>query len=148
MTQDPKAAEAANKALVQAAFDRWTQGVGSPFELLADDAPWTIVGNATVSRTYGSRQEFIDEVIDPFNARMSSRLIPAMRALYADGDMVIAFFDAAGVARDGQPYKNTYTWYMRMAGGRIVEATAFFDTVEFNDFWARVSPAPKNEPVG
>jgi hypothetical protein len=25
--------------------------------------------------------------------------------------------------------------------GAIVEAVAFFDTVEFNDFWARVKPA-------
>jgi uncharacterized protein len=148
MTQDSRATETANKALIQAAFDRWSEGTGSPFELLADDAPWTIVGNSPISRTYASRQEFLDEVIEPFNERLSVRLVPTLRGLYADGDMVIALFDAAGVARDDQPYQNTYTWYMRVADGRIVEAIAFFDTIEFTDFWARVAPAPRNQLAG
>jgi uncharacterized protein len=135
------AAEQANKDRIQAAFDEWAAGTGGPFALLADDATWTIVGNSPVSRTYGSRQEFLDVVIDPFNARMEVPLRPAVRALYADGDWVIALFDASATARDGKPYENTYTWYMRMAGGTIVEVIAFFDTVEFTDFWTRVSPA-------
>jgi ketosteroid isomerase-like protein len=28
-----------------------------------------------------------------------------------------------------------------MRDGQIVEATAFFDSVEFNDFWTRIAPA-------
>jgi uncharacterized protein len=135
------AAEQANKDRIRTAFDEWAAGTGGPFALLADDATWTIVGNSPVSRTYGSRQEFLDVVIDPFNARMEVPLRPAVRALYADGDWVIALFDASATARDGKPYENTYTWYMRMAGDAIVEVIAFFDTVEFTDFWTRVSPA-------
>ncbi|GAA5131329.1 nuclear transport factor 2 family protein [Pseudonocardia adelaidensis] len=135
------AAEQANKDRVRAAFDEWAAGTGGPFALLADDATWTIVGNSPVSRTYGSRQEFLDVVIDPFNARLQVPLRPAVRSLYADGDWVIALFDASATARDGEPYENTYTWYMRMAGAEIVEVIAFFDTVEFSDFWTRVSPA-------
>lgn len=135
------AAEQANKDRIRRAFDEWAAGTGGPFALLADDATWTIVGNSPVSRTYGSRQEFLDVVIDPFNARMEVPLRPAVRALYADGDWVIALFDASATARDGKPYENTYTWYMRMAGDAIVEVIAFFDTVEFTDFWTRVSPA-------
>jgi uncharacterized protein len=83
---------------------------------------------------------FIDVVIEPFNARLESPLVPTVRALYTDRDMVIAFFDAAGVAKDGKPYNNTYTWYLRMRDGAIVEVVAFFDTIEFTDFWTRVSP--------
>lgn len=132
--------EARNKKVIQAGFDAWKDGTGSPFDLLAPDAKWTIVGNATVSRTYTSRQEFIDLVITPFNARLSRRLVPSVRGLYTDGDMVIALFDAEATARDGKPYKNTYTWYMRMRDGRIVEVIAFFDTIEFNDLWTRVKP--------
>ena len=135
------AAEQANKDRIRRAFDEWAAGTGGPFALLADDATWTIVGNSPVSRTYRSRQEFLDVVIDPFNARMEVPLRPAVRALYADGDWVIALFDASATARDGKPYENTYTWYMRMAGDAIVEVIAFFDTVEFTDFWTRVSPA-------
>ena len=51
------------------------------------------------------------------------------------------FFDAAGTARDGKPYANTYAWFLEMRAGKIVNAFAFFDAVEFNDLWKRVSPA-------
>jgi ketosteroid isomerase-like protein len=134
----------ANKERIRTAFDQWAAGTGGPFSLLAEDATWTIVGNSPVSRTYHSRQEFLDVVIDPFNARMSERLVPSVRHVFADGDWVIALFDAHATARDGKPYDNTYTWHMRLDGNgddtRIVEVVAFFDTIEFTDFWNRVSP--------
>jgi ketosteroid isomerase-like protein len=132
--------EKRNKQLIQAGFDAWRNGTGGVFDLLAADAKWTIAGNCPVSRTFTSRQEFMDVVINPFNARLSSRLIPTMRGLYADGDTVIALFDAHGTARDGKPYRNTYSWYMQMREGKIVNATAFFDTIEFTDFWNRIKP--------
>jgi len=132
--------ESHNRQLVQAGFEAWRNGTGGVFDLLAADAKWTIVGNCPVSRTYTSRQEFLDVVITPFNARLSARLIPAVQGIYADGDMVIALFDAEGTARDGKPYRNTYSWYMQMRNGKIVNATAFFDTIEFTDFWTRIKP--------
>ena len=129
-----------NKAIIQGAFDAWAAGTGGVFDLLADDATWTIVGTTPVSRTYTSRQEFLDQVITPFGARMAKPLVPTVRALYADADTVIAYFEGAGTAKDGRPYFNVYTWYLTLAGGKIVTAVAFFDTVEFNDFWNRLSP--------
>jgi uncharacterized protein len=138
--QGRKSVEAQNKELVQAGFDKWRDGTGSVFEFLAPDAKWTIVGNCPVSRTYQNRQEFLDQVITPFNARLSSRLVPAVRGIYADGDMVVVFFDGKGTARDGKPYENTYSWYLQMTNGQIVNVVAFFDTIEFTDFWTRVSP--------
>jgi ketosteroid isomerase-like protein len=137
---DSATVQATNKALVRAGFDRWANGSGSPFELLAPDAEWTIVGTSPLSKTY-SRQQFLDEVIGPFNARMAKPLVPTVRGIYADDDMVIIFFDGEGVARDGQPYRNTYTWYFQMRDGVVVKAVAFFDVREFDDFWNRVSPA-------
>ena len=98
-------------------------------------------GNSPVSKIYASRQEFLETVINPFNARLSSRLIPTVRGIYADGDMVIALFDGEGTARDGKPYRNTYSWYMRMRDGQIQEVIGSFDTVEYTDFWTRVAPA-------
>jgi ketosteroid isomerase-like protein len=132
--------EARNKEAIQVAFDAWRDGTGNIFDLLTPDARWTIVGNASVSRTYTSRQEFLDVVIQPFNARLSRRLVPAVRGIYADGDMVIALFDAEAIARDGKPYRNTYTWYMRVSDGKVVEVIAFFDTIEFTDLWTRIKP--------
>lgn len=37
---------AQNKAAVEAKFDAWKAGAGNPFELLADEASWTIEGNS------------------------------------------------------------------------------------------------------
>jgi ketosteroid isomerase-like protein len=90
-----------NKALVQASFDRWRAGTGSPFELLLAEADWTIVGSSPLSKTYASRQAFLEEVIEPFNARMKTPLVPTVRGIYADGDTVVAFFDASATTRDG-----------------------------------------------
>lgn len=135
-----------NKETVGRAFEAWRSGTGSVFDLLEPDAKWTIVGNAPVSRTYASRQEFLDVVIAPFNARLSQRLVPQVRDLFADGDTVIALFDAAATARDGKPYRNTYTWYMKLRDGRIVDVIAFFDTIEFTDLWTRIRPEERAAP--
>jgi ketosteroid isomerase-like protein len=115
MNKEHSETETHNLELVQVGFERWREGTGSVYDLLAPTAQWTIVGNSVMSKVYRSKQEFMDEVIRPFNA--------------------------TGTARDGKHYTNTYSWYMRMRDGQIVEATAFFDSVEFNDFWTRIAPA-------
>ncbi|MGB9070186.1 MAG: nuclear transport factor 2 family protein [Candidatus Acidiferrales bacterium] len=141
MTDDGHSAESRNKQIIQSGFDKSVAGTGGIFDLLTDDATWTIVGNSPMSRTYNSKKELIDEVIAPFGARMSKRFVPTVRGLYADGDMVIAFFDGRGTALDGKSYENTYTWYMRMKDEKIVDVVAFFDIIEFTDLWTRVAPA-------
>ena len=40
----------------------------------------------------------------------------------------------------GLPYRNTYTWYFTMKDRQVVNAIAFFDTREFDEFWHRVEP--------
>ena len=61
-----------NRTLVRASFERWQAGTGSPFELLADDADWTIVGLSPLPKTYPGKQAFLTEVIQAFNARVSA----------------------------------------------------------------------------
>jgi hypothetical protein len=65
-----------NVALVRAAFEAWTAGTGSPFELLAENVSWRIIGGTAVSKTYATRDAFNREVTQPFNSRMSSPLLP------------------------------------------------------------------------
>jgi ketosteroid isomerase-like protein len=134
--------EQRNKAIVRAAFDAWRAGTGGPFDLLAEDATWTIVGHSVASKSYHGREAFMREVIRPFNARMAVGLQPTIRGLYADGDSVIIFFDASATARDGQPYTNTYAWFFHMRDGKVTEAYAFFDAISFDDLWRRVTPDP------
>lgn len=142
MTRSLTATEARNKTLVETCFAAWRAGTGSPFDLLADDATWTIVGRSDASKAYPSKAAFMNEVIHPFNARMSQGLKPTIRSLNVDGDSVIIFFDASGVARDGKPYVNTYAWFLELRDGKILKAHAFYDSIAFNDLWRRVTPTP------
>ena len=132
--------EEKNRQAVKVGFENWRRGIGSVFDLLASDAKWTITGLSTVSGTYQSRRDFMDQVIIPFNARLTTKLVPTVRAIYADGDMVIVLWDGAAIALDGKPYENTNSWYLKMRDGKIVSATAFFDSIAFNDLWKRVRP--------
>jgi ketosteroid isomerase-like protein len=127
-----------NRSLVEASFAAWQAGTGSPYDLLAEDVSWTIVGKSDASRTYDSRESFMREVIRPFNARMRQGLRPTIRNLYVDADTVIIFFDASGIAKDGETYENTYAWFWEMRDGRVVRAHAFFDSIAFNALWRRV----------
>lgn len=129
-----------NRQTIKVNFENWRRGNGSVYDLLASDAKWTIVGLSTVSGTYHSRRDFLDRVIIPFNARLSTPLVPTVRGIYADGDMVIVMWDGVAIARDGKSYENTYSLYLKMRDGKIVEATAFFDSIAFDDLWKRVRP--------
>ncbi|MBD0255885.1 MAG: nuclear transport factor 2 family protein [Cytophagales bacterium] len=85
----------------------------------------------------------MDEVITPLNVRLSKKIVPTVRRLYADGDWVVALWEGKATARDGKPYSVTYSWHMRLAQGRIVEVIAFLDTLEFADIMSRVPAKDK-----
>lgn len=134
-------AEARNAMLVREAFAAWHAGTGSPFDLLASAATWTITGRSMVAGTYPSRESFLRDVILPFNARMREALKPEVREIIAQGDRVVVLFDARGIARDGQSYTNSYAWFLTLSGQKVVDATAFFDSIAFDALWQRVRPA-------
>ncbi len=138
MAQPHDRTEAHNLATVRAGFEAWAAGTGSPYDMLAENATWEIVGNSAASRVYHGREDFLANVIRPFNVRMAQPLIPDVRDIYADGGTVIVFFDAEGTARDGVPYRNTYAWILTLTDGEIEKGTAFFDAIAFDDLWRRV----------
>ena len=43
------------------------------------------------------------------------------------------------MANDGQPYENSYVWIVRLRDGEVVDGTAFYDSISFNDLWGRVN---------
>lgn len=131
--------EQRNKEIVQQYFDDWRNGTGNFFDLLAPEATWTITGTGATVGTY-RKQAFLDQVVNPTSARLSTSIVPTVRGIWADGDMVIALWDGEATAKDGKPYRNTYTWYFRMQDGKAIEAIAFLDMREFTDLWTRVSP--------
>jgi uncharacterized protein len=130
--QETQAIEQRNKEIVQQYFDGWRNGTGNFFDLLAPDATWTIMGTGATAGTY-RKQALLDRVINPTSARLSTPIVPTVRGIWVDGDMVIALWDGEAIAGDGRPYRNTYTWYFRMQDGKAIEAIAFLDMQEFND---------------
>jgi uncharacterized protein len=133
----------ANRKAVQAAFHAWQAGTGAITEVFADDMVWRIEGHSLASREYAGKQEFIDEVLAPFGARFAegAAFRPVnIRCVVADGDTVVVVWDGRGVANDGKTYENSYAWIMRMRDGEVVDGTAFYDSLSFNDLWTRVMP--------
>jgi len=127
-----------NKKIIRAGFERWAKGEGSFFDLLTDDIHWTINGSAPLSKTYSSKKQFLDEVINPLNERLSQKIVPSVRNLYAEGDMVIAFIDGKATAKDGRPYNMSYAWFMQMKDGKIIRVEAFLDAIQFADIFNRL----------
>ena len=120
------------------------QGTGAVTSVFAPGMIWRIEGHSAASQEYGSRQQFIDEVLTPFGARFttSEPFRPVtIRSVFADGNTVIVVWDGRGIATDGQPYENSYVWIMKLNDGQVIDGTAFYDSISFNDLWARVKPA-------
>ena len=82
-------------------------------------------------------------MLAPFGARFAGgepfRPV-TVRSITADGDTVVVVWDGRGVANDGRPYENSYAWIMRLVDGKVVDGTAFYDSISFNDLWERVRP--------
>lgn len=140
-----QAMTASNKAAVEKTLDAWMSGDGSALAtLLSDDIEWTIAGNSLAAGTTRGRAELTTKILNPFGARFShstDRFRPrSINGVYADGDTVVAWFDGAGTANDGKPYVNSYVWLLSMQHGKVVRATAFFDSLAFDDLWRRVQP--------
>ena len=133
----------ANRQTIQRVFDAWRDGTGGITDVFAPEMVWRIEGHSLASKEYESKQQFIDEVLTPFGARFSTSepfRPTTVRSVYADGDSVIVLWDGRGVANDGQPYENSYVWVMKMHAGSVIDGTAFYDSISFNDLWTRVQP--------
>jgi ketosteroid isomerase-like protein len=117
-----------NAELVRQAFEDWKAGRGSVFDLLSDDAEWTVAGNSPVSDVYRGRQDLVERAVKPIAAHLSTPITPRVRQIVAEGDTVAVFWDGRAKAKDGRRYENSYAWLFTMGEGRIVRATAYLDT--------------------
>jgi ketosteroid isomerase-like protein len=133
-----------NRRVVRDAFTAWSDGTAPITDLFAPEMTWRIEGRSIVAKQYVNTQQFVDEVLVPFGARFSQgeRFRPVdVRATYCDGDTVVVLWDGRGIANDGIPYENSYVWIMRLEAGKVVDATALFDSIAFDELWTRVTPA-------
>ena len=122
-----------NRSTVKAGFDKWASGTGSFFDLLSDTMQWQITGSTTHSKLYQGKEQFMNEVIFPLNERLSQKIKPVVRAIFADGDWVIALWDGQATTLEGKPYNMSYSWYMQLKADKIVNVIAFLDGIQFNE---------------
>jgi uncharacterized protein len=69
---------------------------------------WRIEGHSAASKEYGSKQQFIDEVLSPFGARFSTSgpFRPVViRSVLADGDTVAVIWDGRGITTTASPMR-------------------------------------------
>ena len=136
--QKPTAVETKNKQLVQLAFANWAKGQGTLYDLLTPDAHWTLTGSSPLSKTYTSKQEFIDATVTPLFKRLAQPFVPKVRQLTAEGDVVVVQFEGSSTANDGQPYRNSYCLVMTMKDGRIINTVAYLDLLAYSELLRRV----------
>src|SRR5580693_9039206 len=127
-----------NREIVTDAFRSWANGTGYVASIFADDMTWEITGRSAASRKYANTQQFLDECLHPFGARFSSSdpFRPVnIRAIYDDEDngTVIVLWDGQGTTTAGTTYRNTYAWFLTLRGGKIIDGTAFYDSIAFNE---------------
>ncbi len=135
-----------NKDVVADAFTAWQDGTGYVSSIFADTMTWEIAGRSAASGKYASTREFVDQVLHPFAERFSDQepFRPVrIRSMYEDeaASTVVVVWDGEGRTVAGTVYTNTYAWIMTLAGGKVVDGTAFYDSIAFNELWDTVPPA-------
>lgn len=115
-----------DKQLVENAFNQWSHGKGSPFDLLAADAQWTIMGLTKSAKTY-NLPDFQEIVVKPFNQRLATPLKPTVHAIYQDNEEIIILFEAEATLINGEDYQNSYAWFFTMQQGQVTNVRAVLD---------------------
>ncbi len=125
-----------NKKLIQDAFSAWARGDGQAFfNLLAEDVRWTVIGSTPVSRTYASREAFVEGAVKPLTAKLAGPIVPTVRDIIAEGDKVVLQWEGRSSGKNGTIYHQTYCWVMRLAEGKVREGTAYLDTELITQIW-------------
>jgi len=134
-----------NREIATDAFNSWMDGSGYVTTIFAESMKWEIVGRSAASRKYPNKDVFVREVLQPFGARFTTdapfRPI-IIRGIYADDrlSVVTVIWDGEGTTVADTTYSNTYAWVMTFRDGMVIDGTAFYDSVTFNELWENVKP--------
>lgn len=120
-----------NRALVRDAFEAWAAGRGSIFDLLADDATWTIPGSTPGAGEWRGRQAYVDAAVTPLFARLAEPARPELIGLWADGGEVVVRWRQDTPLKAGGSYRNDYAWFLTMQDGKATAVTAFLDLLAY-----------------
>lgn len=77
------------KDLIRGAFAAWANGHGDVFDLLADYVRWTITGSSPIAGTYASREQFLEQAIQPLSERLAQPIHPTVDTIVPEDDIVV-----------------------------------------------------------
>lgn len=148
IASDPLISEQ-NRLFITDAFAEWADGQGSFFQsVLSPDVIWTIKGSGPTAGTYIGRDAFIEQAVAPFVARIAKPLKPSVKAIWADQNDVIVYWDGTAVATDGVIYNNSYVWIFKMKDLMAIEVIAFLDLTQYDDVINRIQLNTKTSKKG
>jgi uncharacterized protein len=122
-----------NKALVSSYFQAVSDDrPADAWEMLADDAIWTVGGHSPLTGTYTKA-----ELAELTEGRILARLVDGIRIelkqLIAEGDKVCAEFTGTGRRADGKVYNNHYLFLLTVKDGKLWRCTEYLDTYHYVD---------------
>lgn len=132
--------ERQNRAAVEEALQKGAHDFTIFFtELFTDDTEWTIAGHGPVAGVYHGLRELHDKAEAALFDRLAGPLAVTPRGIWADGNDVIARIDSTGMAKDGQPYANSYLYILTMENQKVVAGIEWLDLFAYYEIVDRVS---------
>jgi ketosteroid isomerase-like protein len=130
-------AQHANVEGIRRVFEAFTGGDSRVlFEVIAEDAVWTVPGETQVARVYDGRHE----IFDLFRAtrRLTGGTYRSeLQWALADDDHGVAVYRASGTRAGGRELSIDQLLLIRFRDGRWAEIRALpTEPVEFERFWA------------
>lgn len=120
---------AENKKIVQSFYEAGNRGdFDACFDLIADDIVWTDIGSTQLSGTYRGKADLMENLLGPLFGKLKAGISSTVEKLIGEGDYVVALTSGSAETTDGRPYNNRYCQVIRIADGKFVEVTEFFDT--------------------
>lgn len=102
------------------------------WDKVADNVNWWIVGHTPMSRTYNSKQDFLNATIELLNKKVLGgplRMKPLNVVAGADGWAVVELEAIDATCRNGLPYDMRYCWVCKFGdSGMIEQVRAYLDT--------------------
>jgi ketosteroid isomerase-like protein len=98
----------------------------------ADDFLWTIKGTSILSGEYYGKEEFFTKVLN----RLNNVLLPEWKIhilnSYVDNNAFIIEMRGEMKAKNSQDYNNEYCWIFKFANNKIINVTAYYDSLLVN----------------
>ena len=93
-----------------------------------------------VTEAFASWSNGTGYVTSIFAEDMTWEIVGHSAASRNASSIVIVLWDGSGMTTIGTRYDNTYAWFMTLRDGAVVDGTACYDSISFNELWANVSP--------